>query len=82
MTSTALRLPLGGHQLARGRRCTAARCPALRLGLGHEGQGVAPEVQARCALQLRIPQPGGEESLNVAAAAASACTSRPAPARG
>jgi RNA methyltransferase, TrmH family len=25
---------------------------------------------ARCALQLRIPQPGGEESLNVAAAAA------------
>ncbi len=37
---------------------------------GHEGQGVAPEVLALCALQLRIPQPGGEESLNVAAAAA------------
>ncbi len=36
----------------------------------HEGQGVAPEVQARCAGTLRIPQPGGEESLNVAAAAA------------
>ena len=38
--------------------------------LGHEGQGVSPSLLARCALQLRIPQPGGEESLNVAAAAA------------
>ena len=38
--------------------------------LGHEGQGVSPALMARCALQLRIPQPGGEESLNVAAAAA------------
>ena len=37
---------------------------------GHEGQGVAPELMARCALTLRIAQPGGEESLNVAAAAA------------
>ena len=38
--------------------------------LGHEGQGVSAELQARCALSVRIPQPGGEESLNVAAAAA------------
>lgn len=38
--------------------------------LGHEGQGVAAPLLARCALQVRIPQPGGEESLNVAAAAA------------
>ncbi len=38
--------------------------------LGHEGQGVDAELMARCALQVRIPQPGGEESLNVAAAAA------------
>ena len=38
--------------------------------MGHEGQGVAPALLARCALTLRIPQPGGEESLNVAAAAA------------
>jgi TrmH family RNA methyltransferase len=37
---------------------------------GHEGQGVADDVAARCALTLRIAQPGGEESLNVAAAAA------------
>ena len=38
--------------------------------LGHEGQGVSTALAARCALQVRIPQPGGEESLNVAAAAA------------
>jgi RNA methyltransferase, TrmH family len=38
--------------------------------LGHEGQGVAPGLLARCALTVRIPQPGGEESLNVAAAGA------------
>jgi TrmH family RNA methyltransferase len=38
--------------------------------LGHEGQGVHADLLARCALQVRIPQPGGEESLNVAAAAA------------
>jgi TrmH family RNA methyltransferase len=38
--------------------------------LGHEGQGVDPALQARCAHTVRIPQPGGEESLNVAAAAA------------
>lgn len=37
---------------------------------GHEGQGVQAELLARCALSVRIPQPGGEESLNVAAAAA------------
>jgi len=37
---------------------------------GHEGQGVGPEVAARSALAVRIAQPGGEESLNVAAAAA------------
>ena len=38
--------------------------------LGHEGQGVSPDLLARAALQVRIGQPGGEESLNVAAAAA------------
>lgn len=37
---------------------------------GHEGQGVGPEVAARAGLGVRIVQPGGEESLNVAAAAA------------
>jgi TrmH family RNA methyltransferase len=38
--------------------------------MGHEGQGVGPELMARAALHVRIGQPGGEESLNVAAAAA------------
>jgi TrmH family RNA methyltransferase len=38
--------------------------------MGHEGQGVSAALMARCAQALRIPQPGGEESLNVAAAAA------------
>jgi TrmH family RNA methyltransferase len=38
--------------------------------LGHEGQGVQEALIARAALSVRIAQPGGEESLNVAAAAA------------
>ena len=38
--------------------------------LGHEGQGVDAALAARAALAVRIAQPGGEESLNVAAAAA------------
>ena len=38
--------------------------------LGHEGQGVATALLERCALTVSIPQPGGEESLNVASAAA------------
>jgi len=67
----ALQLPLVGTCLD-----TDALLPEVDLPqpcawvLGHEGQGVSPALLARCALQLRIPQPGGEESLNVAAAAA------------
>lgn len=38
--------------------------------MGHEGQGVSPALEARAAHRIRIAQPGGEESLNVAAAAA------------
>ncbi|MCO5110080.1 MAG: RNA methyltransferase [Burkholderiaceae bacterium] len=38
--------------------------------LGHEGQGVCAALEAQAALRIRIAQPGGEESLNVAAAAA------------
>lgn len=38
--------------------------------MGHEGQGVRDELMATAALRVRIDQPGGEESLNVAAAAA------------
>lgn len=38
--------------------------------LGNEGQGVSAELLHAAQQTLRIPQPGGEESLNVAAAAA------------
>lgn len=38
--------------------------------LGHEGQGVSEGLQQMAAVHVRIAQPGGEESLNVAAAAA------------
>lgn len=50
--------------------------PKLRLPdpcawlFGHEGQGVSATLLSRCDLTVGIPQPGGEESLNVAAAAA------------
>lgn len=37
---------------------------------GNEGEGMSSSLAGRCAMLLRIPQPGGEESLNVAAAAA------------
>jgi len=38
--------------------------------MGHEGQGVCQELMNRARVHVRIGQPGGEESLNVAAAAA------------
>jgi TrmH family RNA methyltransferase len=66
-----LRLPLVGTRAGAPdmlHRCTLpARCAWV---FGHEGQGVAPELLARCAQVVGIAQPGGEESLNVAAAAA------------
>ena len=37
---------------------------------GHEGQGISAALLQRCEHRVHIPQPGGEESLNVAAAAA------------
>lgn len=67
----ALQVPLVGTSLATDHLLPGARLPSpCAWVLGHEGQGVAPELLARCALTVRIPQPGGEESLNVAAAAA------------
>lgn len=50
------------HQAALPQPCAWA--------LGHEGQGVCEALAAQAALAVRIGQPGGEESLNVAAAAA------------
>ena len=67
----ALQLPLVGTSLASEALLPSAALPQpCAWVLGHEGQGVAPALLARCALTVRIPQPGGEESLNVAAAAA------------
>ena len=38
--------------------------------MGHEGQGIRAELLQQAHVSVRIGQPGGEESLNVAAAAA------------
>jgi TrmH family RNA methyltransferase len=38
--------------------------------LGHEGQGIDADLASRADISVRIAQPGGEESLNVGAAAA------------
>ena len=54
------------HDAQRGR---ALGMPCAWV-LGHEGQGVGAELEAMASLHVRIEQPGGEESLNVAAAAA------------
>ncbi len=67
----ALQVPLVGTSLATDQLLHQAALPQpCAWVLGHEGQGVSADLLARCALQVRIPQPGGEESLNVAAAAA------------
>ncbi|HMM85127.1 RNA methyltransferase [Azohydromonas sp.] len=70
-TLAALRVPLlvtGSHDgVALPRASLPWPCAWV---FGHEGQGVQPSLRAHAALAVRIPQPGGEESLNVAAAAA------------
>jgi TrmH family RNA methyltransferase len=67
----ALRLPLLVTSSHGGVDLPHARLPwPAAWVFGHEGQGVQPALRERAALALRIPQPGGEESLNVAAAAA------------
>jgi TrmH family RNA methyltransferase len=67
----ALALPLVATSSHAGVALPGAALPRPCVWVfGHEGQGVAPELLQRCTLQVRIPQPGGEESLNVAAAAA------------
>lgn len=67
----ALGIPLVGTSSHTDAELHATRLPSpCAWVLGHEGQGVDPALQQRCELTVRIPQPGGEESLNVAAAAA------------
>jgi RNA methyltransferase, TrmH family len=67
----ALQVPLLATSSHAAQAIDAAALPwPCAWVLGHEGQGVAAALLARCTLTLCIPQPGGEESLNVAAAAA------------
>ena len=66
-----LRVPLLATSSHRGDYLHAAQLPwPCAWMLGHEGQGVSPALEERAAAHIRIAQPGGEESLNVAAAAA------------
>jgi TrmH family RNA methyltransferase len=68
---SALALPLVATSSHAGAELPQAALPQpCAWVLGHEGQGVDPALLARCTLTVRIPQPGGEESLNVAAAGA------------
>ncbi len=67
----ALQVPLVAAAPHAGAELPSAALPRpCAWVLGHEGQGVSTTLLSRCSLQVRIPQPGGEESLNVAAAAA------------
>jgi RNA methyltransferase, TrmH family len=66
-----LGLPLVGTSSHGGQDLPLAELPWPAAWLmGHEGQGVSARLVAACVQTVRIPQPGGEESLNVAAAAA------------
>jgi TrmH family RNA methyltransferase len=67
----ALTVPIIVTSSHRGELIQNLKLPsACAWALGHEGQGVCDALMARAALSVRIGQPGGEESLNVAAAAA------------
>ena len=67
----SLGLPLVGTSSHQGEPLPSVRLPRPSAWLmGHEGQGVSASLSAACRLTVGIPQPGGEESLNVAAAAA------------
>lgn len=66
-----LELPLLVTSSHRGDLIHASTLPwPCVWAMGHEGQGVGAEVEALATQYVRIGQPGGEESLNVGAAAA------------
>ncbi len=66
-----LQLPLLATSSHQGEWLPQARLPwPCAWLLGHEGQGVSAELMALARMSVRIPQPGGEESLNVGCAAA------------
>ena len=67
----ALQAPLLATSSHQGDFLHRARLPwPCAWVFGHEGQGVSRALADRAAQSVRIVQPGGEESLNVAAAAA------------
>lgn len=67
----SLGVPLLVTSSHRGAYLHEARLPwPCAWVMGHEGQGVSPALEAMAGASVRILQPGGEESLNVAAAAA------------
>ena len=67
----ALAVPIVVTSSHQGELIQRQRLPSpCAWALGHEGQGVCDALMARASLSVRIGQPGGEESLNVAAAAA------------
>lgn len=68
---SVLRVPLLATSSHGGELLHRARLPWPCAWLfGHEGQGVSADLMAHATTTVRIVQPGGEESLNVAAAAA------------
>jgi RNA methyltransferase, TrmH family len=68
---SALRVPWIGTALSTDQQLNRLALPSPCAWIfGHEGQGLNADLLARCTQVVRIPQPGGEESLNVAAAAA------------
>ena len=67
----ALRVPLLGTGSHAQQALADAALPwPCAWVIGNEGEGVSADLAAKCELQVRIPQPGGQESLNAAAAAA------------
>ncbi|NKE64930.1 RNA methyltransferase [Ramlibacter sp. RBP-2] len=67
----ALRVPIVATSSHAGEWLHQAVLPwPCAWALGHEGQGLGDDIASRAGVAVRIVQPGGEESLNVAAAAA------------
>ena len=66
-----LAVPLLAASVHQGQWLHRARLPwPCAWVIGNEGQGISAPVAARAARHVRIVQPGGQESLNAAAAAA------------
>jgi TrmH family RNA methyltransferase len=67
----ALQVPLIATSSHQGEFIHEAKLPwPCAWLMGHEGQGLDDNLAWRAKMAVRIAQPGGEESLNVAAAAA------------